>query len=391
MEFYLIFLIWVAAAFFVPRLLRRTRIPWVTAVIMAGILVGPFGLGLTVPGETMEFLSTIGLILLMFSAGVETKLSNIKKAGREVAYFATLNIAIPATSGFLLGYFLGWGILPALILGVVFGTSSVEVIIPTLKELRLNQKISCMLTSAVFLEDLAALILLAILLKPLMDISTVPLVVFPFALAIFVFVVLFIIPKLENWLISWGAEKDQFASQVRTIFISVAIVAVLAEFIGVHAIVGGFLAGLSLSKIIESRKHLQQSIFAISYGFLVPIFLLNLGMKTNIGSLLSPGDALVTLAIVITLITSKTLSGFAVARYLGFSKRTSFGMGFITTAKLSATLATAGIATQLGIFTSDILTAVVILSIVTIILTPIISKALLNQPENIDITLKSEK
>ena len=75
MEYFLLFLIWIAAAFFFPRLLRRFQIPWVTAVIFAGILLGPYGLGVVHSGEVMDFLAAIGLVFLMFTAGLDTKFS----------------------------------------------------------------------------------------------------------------------------------------------------------------------------------------------------------------------------------------------------------------------------------------------------------------------------
>jgi Kef-type K+ transport system membrane component KefB len=84
----------------------------------------------------------------------------------------------------------------------------------------------------------------------------------------------------------------------------------MAELICVHAMVGGLLAGLTLSDMLRRQRKLEENIFAISYGFLIHIFLLNLGMSTNIATLFAPGDALLTGLVVISLITSKSVSGF---------------------------------------------------------------------------------
>ncbi|MDG6223192.1 MAG: cation:proton antiporter [Candidatus Bathyarchaeota archaeon] len=385
MEYYLIFLLWIAAAFFFPRLLRRIHIPWVTAVILAGIVMGPYVLGLINPNVLMEFLATLGLILLMFSAGADTKMSVLKSAGKDVIYFTLLNMGIPMIVGFSVGFFLGLELLSAAVLSACFGSSSVAVIIPTLKELKTDARIGSLMTSSIFLADVSSLIFLAVLLKPLVDMSPVPLEIFPFALLAFLVITLYFMPKLQNRLMSWCSDSDQFSSQIRTVFITVAIVAILAEFIGIHAMVGGFLAGLSLSKMLETRKHLQENLVTISYGFLIPIFLLYVGMTTNITTLFNPGDAILTLLIITALITSKTVSGFIGGHLLGFSKRTSVGMGLMTTAQLSTTLATATVATQYGIFSDDLLTAIVVLSIVTIIISPILTKAILKQKTNEDV------
>jgi len=95
MTYFLLFLIWIAAAFFFPVMLRRFQIPWVTAVIFAGMLLGPYGLNVVNQGEVMDFLATIGLVFLMFTAGLDTKFSVLKKAGKEVLTFSLVNLGIP--------------------------------------------------------------------------------------------------------------------------------------------------------------------------------------------------------------------------------------------------------------------------------------------------------
>jgi len=97
-------------------------------------------------------------------------------------------------------------------------------------------------------------------------------------------------------------------------------------------------------------------------------------MTTNITTLFAPGDALFTFIIVVTLIATKSLSGFLGARLAGFPSRTSWGMGFMTSAQMSTTLATASLGLKYGIFTEDILTALVILSIVSIMTSPFLAK-----------------
>ena len=374
MEYFLLFLIWIAASFFFPRLLRRLQIPWVTAVILAGILLGPYGLGIVDPGEVMDFLATIGLVFLMFTAGLDTKFSVLKRTGKDVVCFSMLNLGIPFVVGFFVGVFLGLGVFASLVLGICFSSSSAGIVIPTLTELKVKSRTKSMVTSAIFLEDVLSLILLAVLLKAVTPISPIPLEFFPVALIVFLLIVFYLIPKLQELLLKLGSKKDAFAGQLRSVFITLSLVALMAERIGVHAMVGGFLAGLILSDMLRRRRKLQENIFAISYGFLIPIFLLNLGMTTNVATLFTPGDALSTCLIVISLIISKSASGFLGARLAGFNFRTSFGMGFMTIAQMSTTLATASLALKYGIFNEDILAALVVLSIVTIAIAPFLAK-----------------
>ena len=377
MTYFLLFLIWIAAAFFFPVMLRRFQIPWVTAVIFAGIILGPYGLNIVNTGEVMNFLATIGLVFLMFTAGLDTKFSALKKAGTEVVTFSLVNLGIPFSTGVLVGAYLRLNLFSSLVLGVCFSSSSVGLIVPMLRELKVKSKVKSTLVSSIFLEDVVSLVLLAILLKAVVPISPIPLEIFPIVLLLFVLVVLYVIPILQEWLFYFGPSKDVFAGGVRAVFITLALVALMAEFIGVHAMVGGFLAGLTLSDMLRRRKKLEENIIAISYGFLIPIFLLSLGMTTNIATLFAPGDALQTGLIVLSLIASKTLSGYIGGRLAGFPSRISLGMGAMTIAQMSTTLATASLAFQYGIFDQNIVAALVILSIATIIVTPLLTKLIL--------------
>jgi Kef-type K+ transport system membrane component KefB len=338
------------------------------------MVLGPYGLRWVYPDAVMDFLATIGLVFLMFTAGLDTKFSVLKKAGRDVFFFSTLNLCIPFAVGFSVGFFSGLGVFASLLLGVCFSSSSVGVIAPMLREFKAESKIRSTLMSAVFVEDIVSLVLLSILLNAVAPISPIPLVLFPGVLLVFLLIVLYLIPILQEWLFYWESKDDVFAGQMRAVLVTLSLVALMAELIGVHAMVGGFLAGLTLSDMLGKRKKLEENVFAISYGFLIPIFLLYLGMTTNFTTLSVSGDVIFTLIIIAALIVSKSVSGFLGARYTGFSSRTSLGMGFLTSAQMSTTLATASLGLKYGIFTENILAALVVLSIVSIIMSPFLAR-----------------
>jgi Kef-type K+ transport system membrane component KefB len=377
LEYFLLFLVWIAAALFFPLILKRFQIPWVTAVIFAGMFLGPYGLGWVNPGEVTDFLATLGLVFLMFTAGLDTNFSVLKKARKDVFLFSILNTGIPFATGFAIGFFWGLEVLASLLLGIVFSSSSIGVIAPLLREFKVGSKMKSTLMSAVFVEDVASLILLAIFLNAIAPSSRIPLIAFPFALLLFLLVVLLLIPILQEWLFYWESEETEFAGPIRAVLVTLALVALMAELIGVHAMVGGFLAGLTLSDMLIKRGKIKDSVFAISYGFLIPIFLLNLGMTTNITTLFAPGDALFTVLIIVALLLSKSMSGFLGARFAGFNSSTSLGMGIMTSAQMSTTLATASLGLQFGVFTEEILAALVVLSIISIISAPLLSRLVL--------------
>jgi len=381
MEYFLLFLIWIAASFFFPAVLRKIQIPWVNAVILAGILLGPYGLGVVYPGEIMEFFATLGLVFLMFTAGLDTKLSALKKAGKNVAYFAIWNFLIPFTTGFFIGILLRLDAFASLILGTCFSSSSIGVIIVTIRELEIKSRIKSTIISAMFIEDVSSLILLAVFLHAIKPVSAIPLPLFPVAIFFFLVIVFYLIPKLQKLLLQWGPKKDAFGGQLRSVFITLSLVALMAERIGVHAMVGGFLAGLILSDMLGKRRKLRENVFALSYGFLIPIFLLNLGMTTNLETLFVPQDAVLACLIITSLIISKVVSGFLGARLAKFPLRVSFGMGVMTIPQMSTTLATASIAAAYGIFSEGLLAALVVLSIVTITIAPFLIRLIFRRED----------
>jgi len=245
MEYFLLFLIWIAASFFFPRMLRKLQIPWVNAVILAGIILGPYGLGMVYPGEIMNFLATLGLVFLMFTAGLDTSLSVLKKAGKSVAYFVMLNFTIPFATGCFIGILLGLDVFASLVLGTCFSSSSIGVIIVTLRELEVESRIKSTIISAMFIEDVASLVLLAVFLHAIMPVSPIPLPLFPVALFFFLVIVFYLIPKLQKLFLWWGSKEDAFSGQLRSVFITLSLVALMAERIGVHAMVGGVLSWFS--------------------------------------------------------------------------------------------------------------------------------------------------
>jgi Kef-type K+ transport system membrane component KefB len=374
MEPLLLFLIWIAAALFFPMLLKRFHVPWVTAVIFAGIILGPFGLGWVHPGETTNLLATLGLVLLMFSSGLDTSFKVFKEAKKDVFYFTLFNLCIPLVIGFSLGFLSGMNVPGSLLMGIVFSSSSVAVITPTLRELKVESKIRQIMTSTVFIEDVVSLIMFTILLNTIAPTHQIPTVIFPVALFLFLAAVFFLIPILQSWLFYWEAGEDEFAGPMRAVLVTLGLVALMAELIGLHAMVGGFLAGLTLSDMLSKQTKIKDRIFAVSYGFLIPIFLLNLGMTTNIATLFAPEDALFTLLIIASLMLSKSFSGYLAARLIVFKGKVSLGMGVLTSAQMSTTLATASIGLQYGIFRPGVLTSLVVLSIVSIVIAPFLAE-----------------
>ena len=371
MEFVPFFLLLIAIVLF-SSIFRKFHLPWVIALILAGVVIGPFGFDLIEVNSTIEFISQIGLISLMFMAGLETRLGSLRSYGKGIAGAALLNGLIPFVVGFGIAYFFNLSLVASLLLGIIFISSSIAVIVPTLEARGvLKTKLGQSIVFMTILEDVASLVLLSILLQSIVPVTSLPLPYF-YIIVLFVLVALFYgLRHIRSWFPHKRDEKDLFESEVRVIFVLLLGTVILFEILGLHSVIAGFFSGLVLSDTIKS-KILLEKIRTISYGIFIPVFFVIVGVKTDIGIILQGSSEVVLISsIVIGSVLSKFVSGFIGGRFLGFSNVESSEMGFSTIPQLSTSLAVAFAALEFNIISDTIIVAIIILSVVTTIVAPL--------------------
>jgi Kef-type K+ transport system membrane component KefB len=379
-EFYPFFLIVFSGVFF-SMLSIRTHIPWAVMLIVGGIIVGPSSFGFLEPTQTLEFIGQIGLIFLMFMAGLETKTSQLQEFKSNLLLLAFINGLVPFLLGFGAVLLLGYPPLTALIIGIMFVSSSIAVVIPSL-EIRnmLHTKLGQSVVITTVLQDIASLMLLSFLLQTIDPVTEVPLYVFyPVLFGVLIALRMFI-PKMREIVVKLAkGSPDLFQLEFRSTFLILIGTVIAFELLGLHPIVAGFFSGLVLADSIKS-KVLKEKIQTISYGIFIPTFFIVIGLKTDLSVFQDLSTVLVTLVvIVVSLIASKYFSGFFAARFVGFSKTESSIFGATSIPQLSTTLATAFIAFNLGVIDQVLLTSLVTLSVVTVLLSPILINRLLKR------------
>jgi Kef-type K+ transport system membrane component KefB len=378
---FLSFFIVILAGLFSSQLFGKLHLPWVITLMIGGIFIGPFGIGLFEPNATMEFLGEIGLVFLMFMAGLETRISTFEGHKKEVAKLAILNGLIPAMVGFLIAYYFGYGFSTSLLLAVIFISSSIAIIIPTLESKNLlNTRLGKSIIATTVFEDITSLILLSFLLQTINPLSKIPLPLFYVLLFVTLIALRWVMPKIR-WFLNLRSEtgKDRFEQELRSIFVILIGTVVLFELLGLHAIVAGFFAGLILSENVKS-KVLFEKLHAISYGIFVPIFFVIIGTKTNFRIFAEAGNTLfLTIAIVAGLVLAKFISGWIGAKSIGFTGKESALVGAATIPQLSTTLAAAFTGLAIGIIDEQIITALIILSIITTFLGPLLISVFTNK------------
>jgi Kef-type K+ transport system membrane component KefB len=374
-EFYPFFLV-IFAAVFLSTIFRRFNVPWVILMILTGIVIGPHALDMFESNPTIDFLGQIGLIFLMFMAGLEVRFSNIKEFKKDIAVISALNGAIPFLVGVAIGFLFGFGLVASLLLGIIFISSSIAVIIPSLEANKiLGKRIGKSIVAATIVEDTASLVLLSILLQTLSPITHLSLPVF-YALLLFALVSMrVIIPKLESFLsLGKRSTKDLFQQEVRSVLAVLIGTVIIFEVLGLHPIIAGFFAGLVLSGVITSEA-LRDKLRTIGYGLFVPIFfiIIGVGMDLSIFSE-SKGAFLLTSIIVLGSIISKFVGGWLGGKILRFTSSESTLIGVSTIPQLSTTLAVVFTGVTLNLLPENLMTAMVILSIITVFIAPILTR-----------------
>jgi len=372
-EFYPFFLIVFSGVFF-SMLSIRTHIPWAVMLIIGGIVFGPSFLGIIEMNPTIDFIGQIGLIFLMFMAGLETKISQFREFRTSLFFLAFVNGFVPFLVGFGVVWFLGYETMTSLIVGIIFVSSSVAVVIPSLEVSGvLNTKLGQSVVVTTVLQDITSLVLLSLLLQSVSPVTEVPLYVFyPVLLGVLIALRL-LIPKLREWVVKiTTGSPDLFQLEFRSTFLILIGTVIAFELLGLHPIVAGFFSGLVLADSIKS-KILKDKIKTISYGVFIPTFFIVIGLQTDMGVFKDVGSVLaIMLLIIFSLITAKYTSGYFASRIVGFSKLESSFFAVTSLPQLSTTLATAFVAFSLGLIDQILLTSLVILSIVTVFISPIL-------------------
>lgn len=371
MDSFLPFFIILSASVFSSTILRKFHIPWVIALILAGAILGPFGLNLIPSTEVLQFLSETGLIFLMFSAGLETQLSSFEKFQGKVVLLAVINGFLPLLIGVGVGLLFNYSLLASILVGIIFVSSSIAVVVPSLEPAGLiSTTLGKSVIASSVLQDIASMLLLSIFLQTQSPETQLPLYIFYPTILVVLFGLKYFLPNFTNWL-NKNNTDSVFQNEVRITFLALFGVVILFELLGLHSIIAAFFAGLILSDTIQTEE-LKSKLHTISYGMFVPVFFVLVGKSIDFGvfSQLSSALALIT-AVVFGSILSKLVSGTLGGRLVGFNKSQSLFFGASSIPQLSTTLAAVFSAASSGLLSPELVTALIILSVISTLIGPI--------------------
>ncbi|MEZ4156504.1 MAG: cation:proton antiporter [Candidatus Paceibacterota bacterium] len=368
------FFIILFAGLFFSEIFNRFHLPWVVALIVAGIVVGPQGLALVSLNETVLFIAEIGLIFLMFMAGLEARLSSFAGLKKEIVIAAALGITIPFLAGFGVGNFFELGRNASVLLGVIFISSSVAVVIPTLERAgKLGTKVGKLIVDTTIVLDISSLFLLSLIFQTTNDLSPIqPGVLYPLILVLFAGL-RWIKKPVEKVMGFLFADEQKGGHELQVVLVMLLGSVIAFQIVGLHPIVGGFLAGLILSDSVR-KDQLKGKLSAISYGLFIPIFFMVVGAKIDISAFTSADKNILnlTVATVAALILAKFVAGYLAGRLNRIPPKEAGLMGVAGIPQLSTTLAVAFSGLELGIIHEDLISSLVILSAITTFVGPLL-------------------
>jgi Kef-type K+ transport system membrane component KefB len=358
-----------------PILLKRLKISGVVGLILSGAVIGPHGLGLFERDQTFILLGTVGLLYIMFVAGLEIDLNRFKKYRAHSLLFGAFTFFIPQVFGTLASvYILGFDWLPAILLASMFASHTL-LAYPIASRLGIvNHTAVTTSVGGTIITDTAALLVLAVCVRAyqgtLDDMFWITLGI---SLTVYSIAVFWLLPLIGRWFfknISTEGEAD-FVFILASVFMS----AYLSQLAGLEPIIGAFMAGLALNRLIPPKSPLMNRIEFVGNTLFIPFFLLSVGMLVNYRVLFEGTDAIFTAGFMVFFaILFKYAAAHITGFFLGYNYSARMVMFGLSNAQAAATLAAVLIAFQLGIFDEAILNGTIVMILVTCLISPYVTE-----------------
>ncbi|MEG1068424.1 MAG: cation:proton antiporter [Anaerovoracaceae bacterium] len=363
---------------FLGGISEKVNMPQVVGALVAGVILGPSVLGFVTETDFISMTSEIGVILLMFMAGLDTDMDEIKQNSVSLLVIAGFGVIVPLIGGFVAYYYYFNvdssdfnQILQAVFMGVILTATSVSITVEALREMgKLNGRVGSAILGAAVIDDIIGIIILTIV-TSLKD-SSVSIIFILFKVigyCILMAIIAFGIKKMSSFI---DLIKDKRRVSIY-VFASCMIIAYVSEeFFGIADITGAYLLGLFLSKL-EVKPDIAKKMTVPAYLFFSPIFFASIGIKTEISGM-TTNLLIFSLLILVIAILSKVIGCSIGARLCKYTPSESFhiGIGMISRGEVALIVAQKGY--NLGLLHSALFSPVVLVVIVTTMVTPILLK-----------------
>ena len=369
-----------------PIILRRLRVPGIIGLILAGVLFGPHGLNLLAKNSAIDLFSTIGLLYIMFIAGLELELNEFRRFRNQSLGFGALTFVLPLVLGFPACYYiLGYDFTASLLTASMFSTHTM-VAYPIVTKFGISRDKAVAITvGGTILTDTAVLLLLAFItgvhtgnLTPVFWIRMILSVLF------LLFFMFYLIPRLARWFFRRleGEKTSHYIFVLSIVFLA----AFISQIAGLEPIIGAFIAGLALNKLVPQSSVLMNRIQFVGNALFIPFFLISVGMLVDLRVLTNgPFALLIALVLSVTALIGKYAAAKLSQWIFGYSKSQGLLIFGLSASHAAATMAVILVGYRAGIIDENILNGTIILILVTCLVasfaTEKASKAMILQTE----------
>lgn len=358
-----------------PIILRKFHIPGIIVLILSGIIIGPYGCGLLADNTPIELFSTIGLLYIMFLAGLDLDMNNFKSMKGKSIVFGFFTFMLPLAIGFpVCHYILKFDFWASLLTASMFSTHTL-VAYPIVSKFGIakNQAVAVTVGGTIITDTMVLLLLAMIINSHKGVLNTAFFIKMLLSLLVFSLVMFVVVPRIAKWFF----QKLESEKESHFIFVLAVMLfsAFLAEVTGLEPIIGAFVAGLALNKLIPHSSTLMNRIEFIGNALFIPFFLISVGMMLDL-SVLFKGYMPILIAIVLSIsaFSGKWLAAWItqhIFRYSKYQRHLIFGL---SSAHAAATLAIILSGYKAGIVNEDILNGTILLILITCIVASLVTE-----------------
>ena len=369
-----VFALILAIILVMPLLMKKIKVPGIVGLIIAGFAIGPKGGGV-IELETIRLFSTIGLLYIMFLAGLEIDFRDFQKNRNKSILYGALVFTIPFILGILSSlYILHFSWLSALLMASMYTTHTL-ISYPIVSRLGVTKNEAVTVTvGGTIVTDTAALLFLSFITSMVKGAeASVVLLKMGIAFAIFLILVMGIFSRVARWFFK-NVESEGTSQFIFSLFI-VFISAVTAELAGIEAIIGAFLAGLTLNRLIPHSSVLMNRVNFTGNAIFIPIFLISVGMRLDMSVLVSDWSTWKVIILMLTVaITGKWLAAFIGSKIFKYSVTERNLMFSLSVSKAAVALAVVLTGFELKLFDVSILNGTIVVILVTCLISTFIAE-----------------
>ncbi|NOU96421.1 sodium:proton antiporter [Paenibacillus sp. LMG 31456] len=340
--------------------------PSVLGKLLIGIILGPAVLGIVTSTEVLSEISQIGVILLMFIAGLETDTEEFKRTGKASAYVGVAGIIVPFSLGYLAGITIGLPQIESVFLGLLLSATSVSISVQALKEMgKLKSREGTTILGAAVIDDILVIVALAFVMSFAGGDVNLGVVVLK-KIAFFAIAIL-LAWKVVPWVLKKFAPLRVTEAVVSAGLIICFVYAYLAEYAGVAAIIGAYIAGVAIS-LTKYKHEVFEKVETISYSIFVPVFFTSIGVTAEFTGITQNIGLIIGLSVLAIL--TKLIGSAIGAKLAGFHWSNSLAIGAAMVSRGEVALIIAAMGLESNLLNKDMFAVIIVVVLITTIVTP---------------------